>query len=156
MVKLIMMNEDDFEKYMENAVKEYAAEKVKAGTWCEHESLKLAQQSFNQLLAHGLETAGHYLFTIIDPDSNEKVGSLWFKENQNLEGKEAFIYDFLIFKPYQGQGYGRQSLVELDKVVKKIGITKISLHVFAHNEVALKLYGKMGFFPTDINMSKIL
>lgn len=92
----------------------------------------------------------------MDSNSNEKVGYLWFKENKNLEGKEAFIYDFLIFESYQGQGYGRQSLEELDKVAKEIGINKISLHVFAHNERALKLYEKMGFFATDINMSKII
>lgn len=43
MVKLIKMNEADFEKYLEHAIKEYADEKVKAGTWCEQESLELAQ-----------------------------------------------------------------------------------------------------------------
>jgi ribosomal protein S18 acetylase RimI-like enzyme len=76
--------------------------------------------------------------------------------NENRGVREAFIYDFYIFEPFQSKGYGKQSLVALDEEARKMNVTKIGLHVFGQNDRAFELYKKMGFLVTDITMSKTL
>lgn len=66
----------------------------------------------------------------------------------------AFIMDILIFEKYQGRGYGKETMAALDDEVRKLGLKQISLHVFGHNERAFRLYQKMGYEVTDIQMTK--
>ncbi|KIE44326.1 hypothetical protein U732_782 [Clostridium argentinense CDC 2741] len=154
MVRLQNMNEADFNNYINNAIKNYAAEKIKAGTWGEEEAENLSRETFARLLPKGIYSENQYLFSIIDADKQMKVGYLWFQCCKKLIGKEAFVYDFIVFKEFRSKGYGTQALKSLDDVAKGLGINKISLHVFAHNKRALSLYEKTGFIATDINMSK--
>ncbi len=154
MVRLEKMNESDFNDYIKNAINEYAVEKIKAGTWAQEEAETLSKESFTRLLPDGVHSENQYLFSIIDVDKQVKIGYLWFQCSEKLIGKEAFIYDFIIFEEFRSQGYGTQALRALDEVVKELYINKISLHVFAHNKTALALYEKTGFIATDINMSK--
>jgi len=154
MVRLEKMNEFDFNIYINNAIKDYAAEKIKAGTWAQGEAENLSKETFARLLPKGIYSENQYLFSIIDDDKQIKVGYLWFQCYEKLIEKEAFVYDFIVFKEFRSKGYGTQALKSLDNVVKGLGINKISLHVFAHNKRALSLYEKTGFIATDINMSK--
>ncbi|MNT65069.1 putative N-acetyltransferase YycN [compost metagenome] len=75
---------------------------------------------------------------------------------EGRQGKEAFIYDFYIFEPYQRNGYGTEALAALDEEARKMNVTRIGLHVFGDNDRAFKLYQKMGYLITDITMSKKL
>ncbi|WP_139116750.1 GNAT family N-acetyltransferase, partial [Paenibacillus polymyxa] len=50
----------------------------------------------------------------------------------------------------------KEALARLEDKAKDLGVRKISLHVFAHNETARKLYEKTGFLETDVIMSKKL
>ncbi|WP_291582242.1 GNAT family N-acetyltransferase [Clostridium sp. UBA6640] len=154
MVRLEKMNESDFDDYINNATKNYATEKVKAGTWSEEEAENLSKETFTRLLPKGIYSENQYLFSIIDADKQIKIGYLWFQCYEKFIGKEAFIYDFIVFKEFRSKGYGAEALKSLDDVAKELGINKISLHVFAHNKGALSLYEKTGFIATDINMSK--
>lgn len=40
MVRLVPMNESEFEIYLEKAIPEYAADKARAGDWSEEEALE--------------------------------------------------------------------------------------------------------------------
>ncbi len=82
------------------------------------------------------------------------VGSLWIKVRD--EGKEMFIYGIEMDETARGKGYGRQTIEALEALVKKMGIPKISLHVFGYNEVAINLYKSSGYETTNILMSKVL
>lgn len=150
------MTKSDFDHYISIAVNSYAIEKVKAGAWTEGEAYKLSEETFNKLLPNDIETERQYLYSIFDNDKNIKVGYLWLGVNESLIGKTAFIFDFLIFEEFRGKGYGTQSMIALDDEAKKQEISKVSLHVFAHNKVAISLYEKSGFKNTDINMSKYI
>ncbi|WP_340454923.1 GNAT family N-acetyltransferase [Peribacillus butanolivorans] len=41
---------------------------------------------------------------------------------------EGFIYDFIIFEQYQGLGYGKKAMKEIEIIAKELGMKKISLH----------------------------
>jgi ribosomal protein S18 acetylase RimI-like enzyme len=154
MVKLQNMNKEDFDEYLMNAIIEYAKEKVKAGTWAEEESIKLSEEAFGKIISNGLETENIYFYTVIDPDTEIKVGYLWFKVFQQLTFREAFLFDIIIYDKYQGKGYGKATMIAFEEIAKELKLDKLSLHVFGHNHRAYELYKKLGFEVTDLNMSK--
>ena len=154
MLNLNEMKPKVFDELMKVEVQNYADEKVKAGTWTQEEALQKSKESFQHLLPDGLQTDHHFLLSLSKPDTNESIGYFWYHFDENHPQKEAFIYNFLIFEPYRGQGLGRRALESLEKHVKKQGVKKLSLHVFAHNKRAIHLYQQAMYDITDINMSK--
>ncbi|EAE3218323.1 GNAT family N-acetyltransferase [Listeria monocytogenes] len=147
------MTASDLEDFLSTAITDYANEKVEAGTWDEEEALAKSQDSFNKLLYDGITTPNEYLYSII---SGEKIGYIWFHVDETRSGKHAFIYDFVIFEAFRCKGFGTKTLEALDALAKEMQITKIELHVFAHNQTAIGLYNKVGFQNTDITMAKYL
>ncbi|EDE9629183.1 GNAT family N-acetyltransferase [Listeria monocytogenes] len=147
------MTASDLEDFLSTAITDYANEKVEAGIWDEEEALAKSQDSFNKLLYDGITTPNEYLYSII---SGEKIGYIWFHVDETRSGKHAFIYDFVIFEAFRGKGFGTKTLEALDALAKEMQITKIELHVFAHNQTAIGLYNKVGFQNTDITMAKYL
>lgn len=153
-IALRMMSTNDYKKYLSDATKDYAEDKIAAGTWEKTEALQRAKESFESLLPAGKDTPEEYLYTIVDEQLDEKVGFLWVHLNKGKSISSFFIYDFIIFEPFRNLGYGKQTLACIEKIGKEFGVSKIDLHVFAHNKGAIHLYEKAGFIPTDISMSK--
>lgn len=81
------------------------------------------------------------------------VGIIWISQKAPNEG---FIYDFVIFEQYQGQGYGKKAMKEAEIIAKQLGMNKIGLNVFGHNKIARGLYEKMGYEITNITMAKTI
>jgi len=154
MIKLINMSEDNFIFFLNNAIHEFAEEKVKANTWAEQEAIRLSEEAFNNLIPKGLNTDNTYFYLIFAEDINKKIGYLWFKVFDGLLGKEAFLFDILIYEEFQGKGYGKKAMIAFEEKTSELQINKLSLHVFGHNNIALELYKKIGYEITDINMSK--
>ncbi len=155
-MNLVKMSQEDFDDFLSFSIKDYATDKIEAGTWSANEALKLSKDSFKQLLPDGRETKDEYLYSLIDDKSANKVGYLWVHLTMKAEKKAGFIYDFVILEAYRHLGYGTQALETLEKEALKLGIEEMGLHVFAHNKVARALYEKMGFLETDITMVKHL
>ena len=143
------MNSSEFEQYLSHAIRGYADEHVKAGNWNEQEALSKATKEYERLLPDGEKTANNTLFTIRDED--KEVGMIWLAQRANDKG---FIYDIKIREENQGRGYGKQAMIEIEKVARKLGLKSIKLHVFGHNRVARGLYEKLGYLETDIVMEK--
>ncbi|RBP07914.1 N-acetyltransferase [Rossellomorea aquimaris] len=154
MIRLQPMQDCEYTLWIQESIKEYAEEKTKAGNFQKETSLEQAENEFNQLLPDGLESKDHYLFTLLDDKNQEDVGTLWI--NVQEDGKEAFIYDIKIHESKRGKGYGKEALKSLDSFAREKDISKISLHVFGHNKVALSLYQNTGFEVTNVLMSKTL
>ena len=152
MVKLVPMEQADFETYLEEDIQRYAHEHVRAGDWEPSEALEKSRQEHEQLLPDGLTSKNQHLFTIVDEETNAKVGVLWV----NSEGGHAFIYDFIINETLRGKGYGKQALIALDEKLKTMNVESVGLHVFGDNISAQELYKKTGFQITDIHMKKVL
>ena len=68
--------------------------------------------------------------------------------------KKGFIFDFVIDEAFRGKGYGKESLKALEKYASKLRVEDLSLHVFAHNTVAVALYRKMGYKVTSLKIAK--
>ncbi len=152
MVKLLPMEQTDFEEYLEQDIQKYAQENVRVGNWKPSEALEKSRQEHEQLLPNGLASKNQHLFTIVDEGTGAKLGILWV----NIEDSHAFIYDFIIDESLRGKGYSKQALMALDEKLKSMNVESVGLHVFGDNVIAQELYTKMGFQITGIHMKKNL
>ncbi len=119
------------------------------------EAVERATEKTHQLLPNGLQTKNHYFFSAHD-DELGSVGIVWYAIMDEGEGKSAFIYDIEIQEQYRSRGFGTQTLHALEEAVRPLGVRRIKLHVFGHNEGAFRLYRRLGFVPTNISMVKVL
>ncbi len=156
MVSLVPLTESEFEAYLEVSIREYAQEHVKAGNFKPETALEQAQKQLERILPDGFSTEGHFFNSIEDDSDQTKVGILWYAIDDQGRGKRVFVYDIVIFEEYRRQGYGLKTFKLLEDVVRKLGLAEISLHVFGHNQLARKMYKKLGFIETDLILSKKL
>lgn len=154
MVQLVPMTEFEYQSFLERDIPEYAQEHVQAGNWHPSEALQRSRSEHGRLLPDGLATKGHYLFSIVDLQSGDRVGMLWFAADDNRPQPVAFLYNFEIYTPFRSKGYGLQALAALEEKVKELGLVKISLHVFGHNQAAQALYARAGFHVSSVFMAK--
>jgi len=150
------MTSEAFEAFLERDIAEYAAEKVKAGNWKAGEALQRSRDEHHMLLPDGLATPGHHLYTIWDDESHEDVGILLFAEQRNWAEPTGFIYDLFIEDRFKQRGFARQAMLVLEEVARELGLATLALHVFGFNQPARRLYEKLGYEITNINMAKKL
>ena len=154
MVKLTPMEENNFAAYLERLIREYAADHVANGNWLEEESPEKARKQVGDLLPDGLKTKDHFIWSILEESSGQKIGVLWVNVKDEGSRRRAFGYDFWIEPSLRGKGYGKQSLLALDKKLKSMDVESMGIHVFGDNATAQGLYRKMGFEVTGIHMRK--
>lgn len=150
------MTEAEFEAYRAAGTEVYLKEKMIAESISEENARRIAEKSFATLLPDGIGSAGQYLFTIAEELSNAPVGILWIGARHG-EGKAvAFVYDVYIVDAYQGRGYGKIAMLLAEEEAKKLGYSRIGLHVFGHNRRARALYEKLDYQVIDLIMEKDL
>jgi len=156
MVKLIPMEQSDFEIYFERGIVEYAEDKVRNGNWSAEEALERSRNEFQKELPDGLQSKNQFIYSIVEESSGQKLGMLWVDVKADTPHHPAFIYDFIIEEQFRGKGFGRQALTALDEKLLSMDVESIGLHVFGDNITAQELYKKAGYGITNINMKKIL
>ncbi len=156
MVQLVSMNEDDYQRFIVWAKKDYAQQQVRAGAWRPEKAEELARQAIEALLPEGLSTSDQFLYVVEREEDEEKVGYLWCGIREQGGSRFMVLYDFVIFEGYRRLGYGSGALKALEKETHKAGMGWVVLHVFGHNEGARALYRKMGYIERNITMVKEL
>jgi RimJ/RimL family protein N-acetyltransferase len=151
MVKLEPIQQEDFERFLERGIREYAEDHVRNGNWPAEGAVERSKEEFEHYLPDGIHSKYQYLYSIID-DSGNKIGVLWVQ----VKEQKAFIYDFIINEAFRGKGYGKQALVAMDEKLKSLKVESVGLHVFGDNITAQELYKKMGYQITGIHMKKLL
>lgn len=151
MAKLRIMTADEFQTYLQQGMRSYAAEKVRAEKISLSKATTLAQNEYQTLLPNGLETEKNY-FYMVEEDGQVK-GYIWlaaYRGNDEI----AFVYDINIYPDFQNQGLGTQTLELATEKMKQYGYKYLRLHVFGHNKRAIHVYEKLGLHATDIVMEK--
>ena len=151
MVNLEPIQQEDFERFLERGIREYAEDHVRNGNWPAEGALERSKKEFEHYLPDGIHSKDQYLYSIID-DSGNKIGVLWVQ----VKEQKAFIYDFIIDEAFRGKGYGKQALMAMDEILKSMNVESVGLHVFGDNITAQELYKKMGYQITGIHMKKEL
>ncbi len=153
MIKLIPMNEADYEAFTEISTADHAQEQIKAGCWSSEEADKKIEISHNRLLPQGLATSNHYFFNVHD-DENGQVGGLWYQATENNGVLLIFVFHIYIYEQYRRYGYGSQAFHLMEDQALEMNITTIVLNVFEHNYQARAMYEKIGYTGEGQKMSK--
>ncbi|SDY95507.1 GNAT family N-acetyltransferase [Bacillus sp. 166amftsu] len=154
MITLKPMNKEEFQLYISAAIENYAKNKVTSGNWSEDEAINLSKKEFSRLLPKDEKSELNYLYSIFQ--DQQLVGMIWIAQTSTTNPDQGYIFDFIIYEPHRGKGYGKQAMKEIEIIAKELGMNKIGLHVFGHNTVARGLYEKLGYEITNINMMKVI
>jgi GNAT superfamily N-acetyltransferase len=153
-VTLAPMTQPIYDAWRDRSVREYAAGHVAAGNWPAEGSLARAGAAFDELLPDGLATAGQQLWSIRD-SGGAHVGILWVGPRPNVPDA-LWIWDIMVEPEARGRGHGQAALEALHAWARDHGYGRVGLHVFASNDVARRLYRRVGYVETDVTMEKRL
>jgi ribosomal protein S18 acetylase RimI-like enzyme len=153
-VRLVTMSPDAFSQFHDRLVREYATDKVAAGNWPEQDSLERSEAEIRGLLADGLATPDHQVWTIED-DAGRAVGDLWAATHVT-RSDTLYIYDIEVRPEARGRGIGEAALRALETWARVAGYRRIGLQVFGTNQVARRLYARTGYVETNVLMEKAL
>jgi ribosomal protein S18 acetylase RimI-like enzyme len=154
MVELIPMAEKDYQHFLAWAVEDYAQEQIKAGAWSLEEAIEKAEKAFDQLLPCGHTSQNQFFYSIRQVE--EEIGYLWFGIREPEGDRFVGLHELLIFDEYRRQGYASKALARMEEKIIEMGINKIMLHVFGHNDGARALYQKLGYEERNVTMVKEL
>jgi len=124
-IRLTQMQQADYELFLSIATQEYAADKVKNGTWPKEKALALSIAAFASLLPQQWQTKDHYLRKV-DCDQ-ETIGFVWYALQQEHEQIGGFLYQLYIHPPFRNNGYGFSIYREALSFQKILPIT-VRLH----------------------------
>jgi len=154
-IDLVPMTQEEFEAWLPGTIEGYAKEHIATGRWSKDEAIEKSRQEHETLLPQGVETPNHHLWFIVRSSDRQKVGLLWVNI-VTTPTRHAFIFNIEIDEPFRRHGYATQAMTRLEEEARLRGLDSIKLHVFGHNTAARPLYEKLGYVPTNINMSKTL
>jgi ribosomal protein S18 acetylase RimI-like enzyme len=148
------MTSSEFEAYIPVLREGYARDRARNLRDSLESQLAEADQQIAGLLPQGVQTPNHFLWHVMAEGEGNSipVGVLWvFLDRAALK---AFIYDIQIDEPYQGKGYGGDTLACLENELRPYAVRQIGLSVFGDNERAFHLYQKAGYYIVATNMQK--
>jgi len=155
-VALRPMTAGEFAAYLPWAKGEYADEVMRNTGISAVEAARHAEDSFRDLVPHGVRTPGQRLLVATDPRTGERVGLLWLTTRGSRGAAALWIYDIHVEEPLRGKGYGRRLLELAEEEARRGGLGRMELNVSRDNESARGLYESMGYLEMSRQMYKTL
>lgn len=150
--KLRKMNEEEFDRYLTYFIPDYASD-LSANFMIPIETANAeSEKLMGELFPDKQETDGQHVFNIYSIKENQNVGVIWY--NIQTDSNKAYIYHILINEEFRHRGFATEVLQELEKSMKRSGITSLGLNVFSTNPNARKLYEKLGYQAQATAMGK--
>jgi RimJ/RimL family protein N-acetyltransferase len=153
-ISLVELDDAPYRAYRDHLVRDYAADKVRAGAWSESEAQIRAAKDVDGLLPEGPATQGHFLYSVREDAADAEVGTVWFALRDSGVRRYVWIYDIIINENFRRRGYASRMLELVEARAKELGAKSVELHVFGHNQGAQTLYEKVGYSVTSITMAK--
>lgn len=95
-VRLVELGDAPYHEYRRDLVRDYAADKVRAGAWSQVEAESRAARDVDGLLPKGPATRGHFLYSVKDDSMDAEVGTVWFALRDSRVGRSVWIYVQLV------------------------------------------------------------
>jgi len=149
------MTPEEFHRFRDRVVTEYAADQVRAGTWSLMEAESLSRAGLDEQLPKGPDTPGQLV--LVAEDDEGPIGELWLglKHPRGVPDT-AWIQDIDITPSRRGHGLGRALLAAAEQLIAERGISALGLNVFGDNEAARGLYASAGYEVVTQQMRKQL
>lgn len=155
MVNLRRMSKLEYDDYYKESLQSLVDELARAYDLSQSEALKIAKKSFDTLLPDGHPAAPDQFLYVIE-ESRQIIGVLWFGIKRDRQIPEAYVWDIVIKPIFRGKGFGKQAILALEEEVKSMGLSRISLNVFGHNDVAQRMYKRLAYRTVSSVMAKNL
>lgn len=149
------MTADEYRGWYREAVASYADDLRRNVRFSPEAAERNAADALGNLLPDGLATPDHWLMVGEDADG-ARVGHLWFARRTTPGGEIAYLFDIAVVESARGRGYGRGLMERLEEEVAALGLGRIELNVFGHNEVARRLYEDLGYVEMSRQLFKEL
>lgn len=143
MIILNKMTQNEFDKFTEWSLKNYANELLESGMEIKLTPYEEAKSQFEKLLPNGLKSKDNFLF-VAQNEFYEDVGVIWYQINPR-NNEFGFICEFFIYEQHRRKGYGIQVLSAIENDARTHGIKIMVLSVFKYNTPACELYYKSGY-----------
>ncbi len=115
------------------------------------------EMQFQHLLPQGHNSKNHHIYMVVDKNSDEVIGRLWFALKKGAQNdRYLFLYDIYLDKLVRGLGIGRRLMMFLEEQARLLEAKEIRLQVFGHNRRAKRFYDELGFACTSLTMKKNL
>jgi GNAT superfamily N-acetyltransferase len=152
LVSLEPMDEATFEAWRAASIRDYAQDKIDAGTWLADDAVARAEAAFSELLPDGRVTEGQEIRSIVS--DGEPVGFAWFAAEERPFGRVVFVYDIGVDPAQRRKGHAQAALMAIEAYARNHGCVGVQLHVFGGNLGARRLYLQAGYVETDVTMLK--
>ena len=142
----------DLVPWLEQQRSGYISERMAAGE-TQAEAEANAEASMGRLFPGGSPAPGQLVGWILH--RGDHVGQLWVGPFGD-DPRRWWVWDVAIDKERRGQGLGRGAMILAEGLAAAHGATSIGLNVFAHNQVARRLYQSLGYEESAVQMRKEL
>jgi RimJ/RimL family protein N-acetyltransferase len=153
-IRLEPMTEARFAPFLEESIRGYAADNVRAGRWSPDQAVDASRKEHARLLPDGVRSPDQFLRTIHDATTGERVGDLWYAHRGEGGPKQVWIFWIGIDPAHRRHGYAAEALKAVEVEARRLGSDRVGLHVFAYNTSARALYERLGYETTNLVMWK--
>ena len=154
-LRLRPMRADEFRVYHRHSVAAYAEHMVRNVKLSPEAAQARSAAVFHDLLPEGLRTRNHRI-EVAEDEHGERVGVLWFARRVTPAGDIAYLFDIEVEEAMRGRGHGRRLMELFEQEVGALGLGRIELNVFGHNDVARNLYENLGYVEMSRQLFKEL
>ncbi len=144
-VQLREMSEEEFKKFCEYSINDYANDLMKSSVITMEEALAEAKKEFAEMLPNGLGTQDNALRIIVDAAEKKAVGIIWYLFEMADDIKQVFLSDFIIKEEERRKGYASAALAEMERDARRNGCAESVIYVWRHNPPGINLYTKCGY-----------
>jgi len=155
MITLQPLSQVEFDEYLKYALPHLAEELTRARDITPEEGAKVADASFRAIFPEGRVDSEDQFVLGLEADGR-RIGVLHYGVRRDKREPYVYLWDIHLDRAERGKGYGRQVLALLEREVKSLGLRRIRLNVFGHNQTARHLYEQMGYAPESIALVKSL
>ncbi len=123
----------------------------------EQDVIPFCENQIDAEILHAEQSTFETILSIIKIETNEVVGSLWYRLHEEAVYADlVFICWIGIYPGYRLSGYAKAALHQLAIDLKKQGIQRMALQVFNHHQASMNLYKSCGFEAKRTIMHKYL
>ncbi|PAE06551.1 hypothetical protein CHI12_15750 [Terribacillus saccharophilus] len=152
--ELRKMTEDEFDKYIEDFIPDYAKDLSDNFLLPSDLALEESRQFMDNILPDKQESDGQSVYNIYSIEEEKNIGVIWY--NIQPDSKKVFVFHILVYEDFREKGYAPSVLQQLESDMKNQGITSLGLSVFGNNPGAYNLYKKLGYNTASISMGKTI
>ncbi len=150
------MRDDEYGPYLDVLRASYIEDMVASGTMTQAGAEAKADADIEEQLSEGVRTPDTYLY-VVEDETEAPVGYAWMAARPDqVGGQVAFLFDVWIHEDERGRGLGRAAMLSLEDEARALGLDRMRLNVFGHNEPARRLYRSLGYAELSVLMGKVL